>query len=372
MTSPTVEEARGLRGRLAFLRAASALRREPQFTPDLSIDFLRQTSAKNPFFRNAETAFFLARRGRRVAGRVAATVDRRANEQHRETAASFGYFEVADGDAEAAAALIGAAERFGRARGMTRLRGPIDLSTNHRCGLLVDGFDRPPAILMPWNPPGHAGLLEACGLAKAKDLVSLEVDSKQLELVRVERIAKRVLERGGFVVRPLDLRRFDDELRIVQAVYNAAWSQNWGFVAMTDAELDFLARGLRDVLIPDLATLVEKDGKPAAFSLAVPDVAIPIREIRGRLFPFGILKLMRWLKRPTSLRVLTLGIVEEHRNTGLDAALYVEIVRRGLAHGIHHGEFGWMLEDNHAIVRAVEACGARVTKRYRIYEKAIP
>ena len=140
---------------------------------------------------------------------------------------------------------------------------------------------------------------------------------------------------------------------------------------MTDAEIDYLAHGLKDVLIPDLAILAEKGGEPAAFFLAVPDIAIPTREIGGRLFPFGIVRLIRWLKAPTRLRVLTLGVVDEFRNTGIDAALYVEITRRGLARNILHGEFGWMLEDNSAIIRAVEACGAKITKRYRIYEKAI-
>lgn len=361
----------GLLGRLAFLRAAAELRREPYFTPDLSIDFLHTTSRKNPFFRTAEIEWILAKRAGRVVGRAAAIVDRRSNELHREKVVCFGYFEIADGDREATAALLDGAAAFGRARGMERLRGPVDLSTNYRIGLLVEGFERPPSMMMPWNPPGHAELLELAGLRKVKDVVAMEVNDQVIQTDRYERLARRALERGGYALRSIDMKRFPEELRIFQRVYNEAWKDNWGFVPLDYEELLYVAKGLKDVLRPELCVVAEKQGVVAAFSLVVPDVAIAIREIGGKLLPFGFLRLLRRVKTLDRFRVLTLGVLEGHRSTGLDAAMYMEITRRGFAAGIRSAEFGWMLEDNEAILKPLRACGATVTKRYRIYEREL-
>jgi GNAT superfamily N-acetyltransferase len=367
-----ITEVRGLLGRLAFLAAAAALRREPQFTPDLVPDFLHTTSPKNPFFRHAETAFFLAKRGGRIVGRASATVDRNANETQKESVALFGHFEAADGDAESTAALIAACEAFGRARKQTILRGPIDMSTNYRVGLLVEGHAFPPAIMMPWNPPGHAALLEGCGLVKAKDVVSMEVDRAAMVESRYTKLADRARERGGYQVRTFDLRRFDEEIALVRSLYNASWAMNWGFVPVDLDEFAYEAKGLKQILDPNLGFFVEKGGKPLGFALSIPDAAIAIREVRGRLLPFGWWKLLRRIKTLDRMRTVLLGVLPEARKSGIDAILYAETTRRGLARGIVAGEFGWLLENNDEIIRGILACGARITRRYRIYERPIP
>lgn len=366
-----VREVRGLAGRIAFHRAAARLRREPLFTPDLLPDFLRQTSPRNPFFRHAAMAFFLAERRGRLVGRAAATVDEVSNRYAAEKVVKFGFFEAEDGDRESAAALLEACEGFGRARGQAVLRGPIDMSTNYRVGLLVDPFDAPPAILMPWNPPGYAALLEGCGLVKAKDVVSMEVSSGEVDEARHARIAERVLARGGYSVRTFDLRAFDRELELVRGLYNASWAHNWGFVPVERDEFAYEAAGLKRVLRPELGFFVEKGGVAAGFALSIPDMAIAIREVRGRLLPLGWLHLLRRVKSVDRMRTVLLGVLPEHRRSGLDAVLYAEITRRGRALGIRHGEFGWLLEDNHEIIRGILACGARITRRYRIYEKPL-
>lgn len=370
-SSVAVEAVGGLVGRWAFWKAAAALRHEPQFTPDLSIDFLRVTSPRNPFFRHAQLTLFLAQRRGAVVGRAAVCIDENANRQYGKRVAHFGFFEVADGDRGAAAALLDRCMAWARQRGQDVLRGPVDLSTNYRVGLLVEGHAEPPAILMPWNPPGHASLLESCGLVKVKDVLAMEVDQDHLTAERYSRIARRILEKGGFTIRTFDFRRFNRELEIARRIYNAAWAENWGFVPMEEDEFRYQAHALKDIANPDLCVFVEAAGEPAGFAIAIPDLAIAVREVKGKLLPFGWLHLLRRARTIDRLRILLLGVLPEYRRQGLDGVLYNEMTRRGTIAGMRSGEFGWLLEDNVEILRGCQASGARVSRRYRIYERSL-
>lgn len=361
----------GLFGRLAFLRAAAELRREPQFTPDVSIDFLSQTSPRNPFFKHAETEFYIAKRDGKIAGRAAATVDRKANEVHNEKVVNFGFLEFDVNDRGAPAALVDAAAAFGRSRGMLTLRGPIDMNANHKVGLLLNCYNDPPAMLMPWNPPEYVNAIESLGFVKEKDVIAMEIVQSQLDLNRYDRLAKRALERGGFKIRSFNLKEFDRELELVRHIYNTAWADNWGFVPVDHDEFHYQASGLKNIVNPELGCFVEKEGKTAAFTLSVPDVAIAIREIRGRLLPFGWYQLLKRIKTLKRARMILLGILPEYRKSGLDAILYLETSKRGMQQGFNCAEFGWMLEDNEAIIKGCEASGAKITKKYRIYKKDI-
>jgi hypothetical protein len=369
-----VEKVRGLRGRLAFHRVAAALRTEPQFTPDIVIDFLRQTSPRNPFFRHAEAEFYVAKRDGKAVGRVAACYDRAANAHHGENIILFGFFETVDagkGGAEVTRALLDACTAMGRRCGARALRGPIDLSMNHKVGLLVDDDSRPPTVMMPWNPIGHAALLESYGLSKVKDVVAMEVDRQTIQIDRYAKIAERALERRGFVLRGLDLKNLPGEMATVRRLFNGAWADNWGYTPVDEEEFNYLAKGLKDVLNPRLGMFIEKDGRAVAFSLSIPDVALAIREIHGRLLPFGWLHFLRRLKTIHHCRVALLGVDPEFRRSGADAILYFETARRGMDAGYDSAEFGWLLEDNYNIIRGCEASGAKITKRFRIYEKSI-
>ncbi|MBI3819614.1 MAG: N-acetyltransferase [Planctomycetes bacterium] len=361
----------GVLGRLAFLRAAAAVRREPQFTPDVSLDFFRQTSPKNPFFRHAQIKFFIAKRDGRVVGRAAATVDDDANAYFREKVVKFGFFECADGETEAARALIEASADFGRARGMQILRGPVDMSMNFKIGMLIEGFDRPPAVLMNWNPPSYNSLVESLGFQKEKDVVAMEVTREVVDVERYKKLARRVLDRGGLRVRSFETKHFGRELELMRTIFNKAWADNWGFMPVSREEFEYEAHGLKDVLIPEMGCFIERDGETVAFSLSIPDAAVAVREIRGRLLPFGWYKLLKRIKTIDRVRMILLGILPEFRRHGIDALLYFETFRRAYEKGMTTAEFGWILEDNELIIKGCEACGAKITKRYRIYKKSI-
>lgn len=330
--------------------------------------------SKNPFFRHAEVALFLARREGKVVGRIAAVEDRNYNAFHGCKAAYFGLFECIE-DEGVAAALLAAARNWARWRGLETLIGPMSLSTNHECGLLVEGFDSAPYVMMPYNPPYYADLLEACGLTKAKDLYAFERSAKVPPPERFIRVADKIRAHEGITVRPIDLKDFDAEVTRIKAVYNAAWEKNWGFVPMTDAEFDKLAKDLKQILAPNLALIAEARGEPIGFALTVPDMNQALKHVGGRLttfgLPVGLAKLLWFSKRVSRVRLMALGIKEGWRRRGIDAVLIVETIKRTDELGYEGGEVSWTLEDNSLINRAIESAGARRNKVYRIYETPV-
>lgn len=345
-------------------------RDDPLWVPPLKSD-VRGTfdRKKNPFFEHADVESFLALRNGRPVGRIAAIVNRAHNEFHDDKVGFFGFFEC-ENDPEAARALFDAAEKWVAARGMDRLRGPMNFSTNDDCGSLIAGFETPPAILMPHNPPHYASLYEAAGFEKAKDLLAYWLGDDQAP----ERIVKAVdliRRRKGFVVRPMDKKRFDSEVGLIQQIYNNAWEKNWGFVPMTKAEIEHMAGQLKPVVDPELVVFAELRGEPIAFALGLPDLNVALKHANGSLFPLGALKIWWHSRNIHRIRVLTLGIKEGYRTSGVDVLLYYELFRRGSAAGYHSGEFSWILEDNLAMRRPLENMGCVAYKTYRVYDRLI-
>lgn len=306
--------------------------------PLLAREEKRIDPARNPFFEHGSVELFLAYCERRVVGRIAAIENRLHNDFHDERVGFFGLFEAVD-DVEVATALLDRAADWLRDRGLEQLRGPANFSTNEECGLLVANFEDPPAILMPFNPPYYADLLESWGLVKVKDLLAYKVQDDD---VRVERLGRlgRLIERSGhdFHVRTLRPKRFEEEVALIHDLYNAAWERNWGFLPLTDAEIHHLAKELKPLLDPELALIGEVDGEPVGFALALPDVNQALRHLNGRLFPFGILKLLWHQRGIRRIRVVALGVRPEYRRRGLDALLYREIFRHGSRKGYRWAE----------------------------------
>jgi len=328
--------------------------------------------ARHPFFRHADGALFLSRRDGRPVGRIEAVVNHAHNQFHNDRVGFFGGFECED-DRAVSDALLGSAARWLAARGMQVMRGPATHSTNEECGLLIEGFDEPPAIGMPYNPPYYAALLEAFGLAKAKDLYAWEIRAGQAIPEKIRRVAEIVRRSTGVVLRQVNFKDYAAEIRKALDVYNAAWTRNWGFVPLTEAEFVYAARQLRPLLErrPEGTMVAEVDGRPVAFCLALLDVNQALARVRGgRLFPFGFWRLLRGLKRIDQARIMALGIRPEFRHRGVDALLYFELLSRGERLGLRRAEIGWTLEDNRAMNRAI-LLGGRHHKTYRLYDVAL-
>ena len=344
---------------------------DPLFVPHLLSERKRFFRPSNPLFAFTEVRYLLARDDAgRVLGRVTAHENRRHNEFWEDRAGFFGFFECVD-DVDAARALLTAAEDWLRGRGMDTVRGPLNFSTNEECGFLVDGFDRMPAFMMPYTKPYYPALMAGCGYAKAKDLLAYEYDRQGDIPDRVARHAERATERAGAVVRPINVRDFEADVRAAFSVYNDAWARNWGFVPMSEAQFGHMARDLKDIVEPSLALIAEIEGRPVGFSLALPDLNPVLKKMNGRLFPFGIFRFLLGRRRARGTRVLTMGVVPEHRRRGIEMALIYHTFKNGYERGIGHGEFSWILEDNVLMRRTLERFGAAATKTYRIYEKAL-
>lgn len=329
---------------------------------------------KHPFHQHSDVAFFLAERGDEAVGRVAAVVNHRSNEFHDEKVGTFGLFECRD-DAEAANALLGAAAGWLRERGMDAMRGPFNLSTNdelHSPGVLVEGFDTPPVFMMGHNPPYYGRLMEGAGLAKVKDLLAYWRTHGRPGERLVEGV-KRLAKREGWKVRSLQMKHFRAEVGRIMEVYNSAWERNWGFVPMTEAEFDTMAKEFKPVMDPDLCLLAETEaGEPIGFLLAIPDLNLAIRHLPdGKLLPFGWAKFLWHKRRIRRLRVLTLGLKPGHQASGIGAAMYLHGFAVAANKGYQDGEASWILEDNHRMRQALEKLDTKVYKVYRVYERAL-
>jgi GNAT superfamily N-acetyltransferase len=321
---------------------------------------------RNPFFEHAQMTRLLARKNGRVVGRICA-IDNRAHVDYwQEPVGFFGFFE-AENDPEVAKALLQAAADWLKPRGLTSMRGPFNPSTNDTCGLLVDGFDSPPVIMMTYNPPYYMELLEKCGLTKLKDLYAYKVTKEDVPQ-RLWKGAESIRERLKISIRPLKIKRLKEDIELVRSIYNSAWSKNWGFIPMTSAEFDHLAQDLKKILDSELAFIAEDGERPVGFSLSLPDLNVALRHINGRLFPFGLFKLLYYARKIKNIRVITMGVIEEYRGRGIDALFYLETIQRGTKRGYDWAETSWILEDNVPMNRAMNIVGGKIYKRYRIYE----
>lgn len=327
---------------------------------------------KNPFYRHAERELFLAERGGTVVGRIAAIVNHNHNRRHGDRVGFFGFFECID-DQAVAAALFGAAREHLRARGMDAMRGPANPSVNDEYGLLVEGFDLPPVVLMPYNPPYYAALIEGCGLRKARDLYAyLLTTPETLGNAKLKRAHEVFQKRSGLTYRSLDMKQFPAEIERIKKVYNRAWQGNWGEVPMTDEEFDALARDLKPVVVPELVLFAETAaGETAGFALNLPDINIVLKDNRNGGLLRGLWLLLTRRSRIDSCRVLVLGVLPEHRRSGAAGVLFYEYALRAARLGYRGGEASWILEDNLMMNRAAEMMGGRRYKTYRVYEQGI-
>ncbi len=325
---------------------------------------------RNPFFRHAEVALFVARRAGEVVGRIAAVEDHNYNAHHRSKTAYFGLYESVN-DVGVAAALFKAAREWARSRGLQTLIGPLNLSSNHELGLLVEGFDSAPYVMMPYNPRYYGALFERCGLRKAKDLFAWERSVQSSPPEHFARIADRIREDERIAIRNVNLRDFANEVKRLRELYNRVYAGNWGFVPMAEDEFLHIAKALRGKILPELAMVAEHDGLPVAFSITVPDSNQALKKVGGRLtrygLPVGLAKLAWYSRRIDRVRLVGLGIEDEWRRRGVDAVLVVETIRRARALGYAGGEISWTAEDSE-LNRTIESCGCARTKVYRVYE----
>lgn len=327
---------------------------------------------KNPFYRHAERELFLAERAGRVVGRIGAIVNHNHNRRHNDRVGFFGFFECVDEHA-VAAALVEAARGYLRGRGMDAMRGPANPSVNDEYGLLVEGFDGPPAVMMPYNPPYYATLLEGCGLRKARDLYAYLITTPEtLGNARLKRAHEVFQKRSGLTYRSLDMKDFPAEIQRIKKVYNRAWQGNWGEVPMTDEEFDALAADLKHVVMPELVLFAETPaGEVAGFALTLPDINIPLKANRNGGLLRGLWLLLTRRSRIDFCRVLVLGVLPEHQRSGAAGVLFYEYAIRTAKLGYRGGEASWILEDNLMMNRAAEMMGGRRYKTYRIYEREI-
>jgi GNAT superfamily N-acetyltransferase len=373
-----VRPARGRRDIKRFIDLPYRLHaRDPLWVPPLRRDMAALLSRKNPFFEHGDAEYFLAERDGEVVGRIAAVSNRLHNETHGDRVGFFGFFESID-DQAVADALIAAAADWCKAgsRGHDVLRGPASFSVNDEYGLLVDGFDTPPTLMMPHNPSYYIALLERAGFVKAKDLLVYQGGSETMYHPVPERLARAtelIRQRQGITLRPLSMKTFDADVDRIKQLYNICWEKNWGFVPLTTHEMDHLAEQFKPVVIPDVVPLAEKDGQVIGFGIVLPDLNQVFRENRGgHLLP--VLPKVLWTLKTGKIRrarILLLGILPEYQGKGVDAMLYHWIWTHCGALGITWGEAGWILEDNPAMNAGLEKMTFKVYKTYRVYDRAI-
>jgi GNAT superfamily N-acetyltransferase len=378
MASVSIRPVRTRRELKRFVKLPFALHRESeQWVPPLVFERMQFLDRKkNPWFEHGEAEYFLAERDGEPVGRISAHVDNRWDEFQGGEDAMFGFFEAAE-DPGVVRALFDAATEWAQARGRERLLGPMDFTTNDEIGILIEGFERQPMILEPWHPPYYQRLIEAEGFGKAMDVLMWEL--RMGELKEGERVdpsihaaAEKALHDEGITIRNMRKRDMAGEVRRFMDVYNEAWGDNWGFVPITDAEVEFQAKNLKQVLDEEWTFMAEKDGEVVGAALTLPDVNQVLAGMNGRLLPFGWAKFLLGKRKIDRLRVFALGVKHDYRHTGVAAGLYLEHIKMAaLPDKIHWGEMGWILETNKPMNRAMEGMGGKVVKKYRLYERSL-
>lgn len=346
----------------------------PHWVPPLLVDFKQKIDPdKNPFFKHAEMELFLASRNGRICGRIAAIKDDHHNRYHSEKTAFFGLYESFD-DIDTAGALLGAAAEWAQKHGMDRLRGPMNLSMNDECGFLLEGFDSPPAIMMPYTPPYYLDLMENCGLIKAKDLHAFIIRRDPTYRERTRRIwslTDQIRQKTNITLRTINLKNIEVEAELIRHIYNRSWTKNWGFVPWTREEMAHTAANLKLIADPDLVLFAEDNGKAVGFGFGLPNYNEVIKKIDGKLGLPGIIKFLVHRGKITGVRFMVFGILEEYRLTGVSYLLYAELARRALSKKYHWSELSWQLEDNHLVNKFVASFGGESYKKYRIFEKEL-
>ncbi|MBS1538639.1 MAG: hypothetical protein JST20_12925 [Bacteroidetes bacterium] len=332
------------------------------------------STKKNPFYKHSKMQLFLAERDGAVVGRIGAIINDNHNETYNDSIGFFGFFECEDNQ-QTANMLFDAAHSWLKERGMTHARGPVNPSLNDESGLLIDGFDSPPVILMTYNPQYYGQLIEKAGYSKEKDLYAYLLENKTYMTDKMQRMVDVIRERNHITIREVNFKnkqQFTNDVKTLKDIYNAAWEKNWGFVKMTDEEFDFLAADLKQVADPRYALILEISGKPAGFALALPDINQSLIHNKNGGILGAAWHLLTKKKKISLLRIIVLGVLPEYRRTGADAVMYYELGKRGLSKGITHGEASWILEDNQMMNRALTSTmNGKVYKTYRVYQKEL-
>ena len=364
--------------RKAFVGLAwEVYREDPAWVPPLKAEVHGLINPKtNPWFGHAKAQLWLAERHGRAVGRISAQVDDLVQVHMGAGTGQWGMFEALDG--EAAAALIATAEDWLRAQGMTRALGPISLSIWDEPGLEIEGFAEPPTAMMGHHRPEYRAWIEAAGYAKAKDLVTYALNIEHWEDPKIDRLIAMGERNRRIRIRMVDKSRFDEEARVILGLLNDAWSDNWGFVPLTEAEIAYAGKKLKPIIFNELVRVAEVDGEPVAFMITIPDINELTRDLNGELFPFNWIKLLWRLRKPRTrrLRVPLMGVAKKLHHTRLASQLafmMIEFTRRDAVRkfGATHGEFGWILEDNKGMLSIAQLPSAEINHRYRIFEKQL-
>lgn len=355
----------------AFIEFPFALyQQDPYWVGELKADTRKLLREDNPFWAHAERRLFMAYQNGRPVGRICALVNHKFNDYHREKIGFFGFFDCVN-DESVSSALFKAGETWLKAQGVSAVRGPANPSSNHTYGLLVEGFESMPAIMMPYNYPYYADLIEKAGFSKAKDLLAFERTKDDPFSERFLKVCARCEKKGGITLRRLDLKQLDKEAEIIRTIYNRAWAENWGFVPLDKQEMNDIVRELKPVLRVEGTCVLEENGVPAGFYICIPNMNHVLKILRGSLVsPVRLVKALWAWKKIRDARLLMLGVLPEFRQRGIDLILIKHIITHGVAVW-DKAELSWVLEDNAGMLRGIEECGCHLSKRYRVYEKKI-
>ncbi len=358
-----------------FIRLPWSLYKDdPNWIPPLILERRMQLSPKNPYFEHAKFCSWITYRNGKPVGRISAQIDRLHIDRYQDATGFFGMLEAED-DSLTFRALLSTAESWLRDQGMQQISGPFNLSINQELGLLVDGFDTPPSMMMGHARPYYADRIEKDGYQKEKDLLAYIINTDSKMTAAAKRITARAKDR--IHIRRLQKSDFVNELEIIRNIFNDAWSQNWGFIPWTEAEVEHLGKDLKMLADEELVKIAEVDGKPAAFIVLLPNINEIIQDLNGRLLPFGWLKLL-WrlkVKYPKSARIPLMGVRSQYHDSLMGAALafgvIADVQQPALKHGIKEVELSWILEENKGMRNVIESVNGRVYKTYRIYSKEL-
>lgn len=327
---------------------------------------------KNPFFENAEIELFMAEKDGKLVGRIAAIIDHRFNDYHNTKTGHFGFFECIDHQ-HTANLLFRVASDWLRDKGMNKVIGPASPSMMDTIGVLIDGFDKDPYIMMPYNFDYYDRLIKSAGFEKEMDMYAYLVDTETVSLDRMNRAMNIVKKRlPNIEIRPVDLMNIKSEIQIIREIFNEAWKKNWGFIPLSEAEFDAVAKDLKFIIDTDYAHIAEMNGKPVGFSIGIPNINEILKTMNGKLFPLGIFKLLWNKKKLHTMRTALMGVIPEHQGKGIDALLHHRSIQNGLkGENKTESEMSWILESNPEMIRVAERIGGKLDKTYRMYSKTL-
>jgi len=362
--------------KIAFIKSQWLFyKNDPNFVPPIVIDRLKLLNTrKNPFYTHSEIQLFLAYKEGKIVGRIAAITNSNHNKTHLDNIGFFGFFECVD-DISVAKELFKTAENWLKEKGKDAIRGPVNPSMNDECGLLIEGFDSPPVVLMTYNPPYYKELIEQAGYGKAKDLFAYHLVNEEYMSEKMKRMQSLIRDRYKVTIREVNFKdkaQFQKDVQTLKDIYNSAWQPNWGFVKMTSEEFDFLAQDLKSIADPAYTIIAEVDGKPAGFALGLPDINQILKDNKKGSILGAVWRLLTRKNQIDLLRIIVLGVLPQYQRLGIDSVMYWEMGTRGLPKGIKYGEASWILEDNEMMNKGLTTVMlGKVYKKYRIFEKKI-